>query len=120
MPLQGFDLFSQRSDLPGVPPLFRFVLLGRQRQRERELMKAYYPDSPHRLPPGAFTIIPALVGAGPFEAVGLVLEGMELDPDTAVLRGQLEPGGVCGRRAGNRRRLAQRRCGTHGRMRGRG
>ena len=36
LPLQGFDLFSQRSDLPGVPPLFRFVLLGQSFQCGRQ------------------------------------------------------------------------------------
>jgi len=36
LPLQGFDLFSQRSDPSGVPPLFRFVLLGQSFQRGRQ------------------------------------------------------------------------------------
>jgi len=36
LPLQGFDPFSQRFDPSGLPPLFRFVLLGQPFQGDRQ------------------------------------------------------------------------------------
>ena len=37
LPLQGFDLLPQGFDVPGVPPLFRFVLRGQPLQGGRQL-----------------------------------------------------------------------------------
>jgi len=36
LPLQGFDLPPQRFDPSGLPPLFRFVLLGQSFQCGRQ------------------------------------------------------------------------------------
>jgi len=36
LPLQGFDLFSRRFDLLGLPPLFLLVLLGQPFQYGRQ------------------------------------------------------------------------------------
>jgi len=51
LPLQGFDPFSQRFDPSGLPPLFRFVLLGQQMGVDADLIVSVgLTDSAARIP----------------------------------------------------------------------